>query len=125
MNILGYAFFLLALNIYHEGRGEPLAGQIMICHTVLNRADDDYGKIEEVIFSPYQFSWTADRNKYVKDYAAFMDCKKAVVKCLQQRKRGYTGLGVTHYHGVDITPEWASNLEPVVMIGKHIFYTGD
>ena len=34
------SIFWLALNLYHECRGEPLAGQIAVAHVVMNRAEE-------------------------------------------------------------------------------------
>lgn len=51
---------ILALCIYFEARGEPLAGKIGVGSVVLNRADRNgmYGSgIHGVITRPAQFSW--------------------------------------------------------------------
>ncbi|HVV38809.1 MAG TPA: cell wall hydrolase [Candidatus Paceibacterota bacterium] len=55
----------MALNVYHEGRGEPELGQYMIAYVTLMRAADNRkqwgGKtIKGVVFKGCQFSWTCD-----------------------------------------------------------------
>jgi len=122
MDAILYAVFLLSLNVYHEARGEPLAGQVMVCQTVPNRARGDYGKIESVIYEHKQFTWTADGGKHVTDYNAFMSCKTAVLLCLDERATGNNGGGVTHYHRADIMPYWASEMDLISQIGHHKFY---
>ncbi len=49
--------FWLAVNAYHEARGEPFSGQKAVCHVVLNRASLRKQTVKEVILAPFQFSW--------------------------------------------------------------------
>ena len=59
----------LAKNIYHEARGEGLAGMVGVAQVTLNRADRQYrGKssICGVVHDSNQFSWTADNQKRQK-----------------------------------------------------------
>lgn len=53
---------LLAQNAYHEARGEGAVGQLAVTQVTLARlASGKFGKsVAEVIFSPYQYSWTHD-----------------------------------------------------------------
>jgi hypothetical protein len=53
----------LAMNVYWEGHYEPTNGQVMITNVVMNRAEWNISKVEQVILHPKQFSWTHERNK--------------------------------------------------------------
>ena len=59
------SIFWLALNLYHECRGEPLAGQIAVAHVVMNRAEKRGKSLREIVLQPYQFSVgpTAERGQ--------------------------------------------------------------
>ncbi|WP_419584734.1 cell wall hydrolase, partial [Thiolapillus sp.] len=50
----------LAQNIYHEARGEPVAGQVAVAYVVLNRVARQIRGTDvcEVVWAPHQFSWT-------------------------------------------------------------------
>jgi len=122
MDILHYAIFLMSLNLYHEARGEPIEGQIAICHVVMNRAHDDLYKVEDVIFKPKQFNWTAVKGLRLSDMSAYNKCKDAVMMCMEERKTGMTGEGATHYHTIYVHPYWAYTMEKLYTIGDHIFY---
>ena len=50
----------LALNVYHEARGEVIEGQIAVAHVTLNRVNHSYfpETICDVVYQNRQFSWT-------------------------------------------------------------------
>ena len=50
----------LAMNIYHESRGERLEGQIAVAQVTINRMEHTKwpSTICEVVYQPKQFSWT-------------------------------------------------------------------
>ena len=50
----------LAMNIYHEARGERMEGQIAVAQVTLNRAAHEEwpSTICDVVYQPKQFSWT-------------------------------------------------------------------
>lgn len=77
MTILEAALMCLSLNIYHEARGENLAGQRAIAQVTMNRANGKKENICNVVFSPKQFSWTnslvlVSKEKRLKNYPRFM-----------------------------------------------------
>ena len=53
----------MALNMYHEARGEGRLGMLAVGWVVLNRmADKAYPEtVAEVIYQGCQFSWVCDR----------------------------------------------------------------
>ncbi len=55
----------MALNVYHEARGEKELGQMMVAYVTLKRAEDNRSMwggrtILGVVFKKKQFSWTDD-----------------------------------------------------------------
>jgi len=52
----------LALNIYHEARGEPLAGQFAVAYVTMNRVVSARypSSVCSVVWQHRQFSWTQD-----------------------------------------------------------------
>jgi len=52
----------LALNIFHESRGEPLLGQLAVANVTMNRQQVNPDlSICSIVYSPNQFEWTAKR----------------------------------------------------------------
>ena len=52
----------LALNIYHEARGESLEGRLAVAAVTMNRVRDKRfpDRVCEGVWQPRQFSWTHD-----------------------------------------------------------------
>lgn len=44
------ALLCLALNVWHESRGEDLAGQYAVAFVTINRAKESHADICEVVF---------------------------------------------------------------------------
>ncbi len=110
----------LTLNVYHEARSEPQAGQVAVAHVTLNRAQERNLPIREVVTQPYQFSWTMQKDSYIpEDTRAFLQCLQSVYIALQT---GDITQGATHYHLDSIDPYWASEYTYVSQIGSHKFY---
>lgn len=55
--ILNTALLCMALNVYHESRGESIAGQIAVAQVTMNRAGQERN-VCNVALEPNQFSWT-------------------------------------------------------------------
>ena len=130
------AILCLALNIYHEARGEPLNGQHAVAQVTMNRAGRDPSRVCEVVFKPYQFSWadpltTASSlkvrkrlaNHYMpKERKSWLMAKDIARWTVTGYISDFTG-GATHYHANYITqPNWARKKKRLVSIGKHHFY---
>lgn len=70
--MLTAAAICLALNVFHEARGESVKGQYAVAFVTMNRTDsesDDPSKVCNVVFKKDQFTWTAD---YKKPSARFL-----------------------------------------------------
>ena len=125
----------LALNVYHEARGEPLAGQYAVAEVTMNRvASPRYpNTVCEVV---YEKNWDYIRHRYVAGFSwtEFDSVAKLKEKTWQQAwdvanavyfKRYVPKLqGVLFYHARRIRPSWARGRRPVARIGRHVFYKG-
>ena len=124
----------MALNIYHEARGEPLQGKIAVGHVVLNRvaARQWPGKICEVIKQGgqqrryrCQFSWFCDgRPDTPQDVAAWRE-SLLVAMLIRQGATDDPTKGALWYHADYVSPYWSKVFTPYRKIGSHIFYVRD
>ena len=134
----------LALNMYHEARGQGTAGELAVTTVVMNRVNDSRfpnticgvvkqgptrpsWKDPKILFPikhKCQFSWYCDgksdkpRNK--KTYAKMLDFADAILN----NKLLYLDItdGATHYHADYVNPSWAKTKTKTVEIQDHIFY---
>jgi spore germination cell wall hydrolase CwlJ-like protein len=121
----------LALNIYHEARGEPLQGKIAVAHVVLNRvaASRFPGQVCDVIKQGgerrryrCQFSWWCDgRSDKPRDLVAWRE-SLLIALLIRRGAADDPTEGALWYHADTVRPYWADLLKPRTKIGKHIFY---
>lgn len=115
--------YWLALNIYHEARGEPLEGKVAVAHVTIARATKRRLGVEWAVKQPHQFSWYSDaKPDDIKDHESFVDCMEAALIAMDQRLKGDTMQGADHYHTTSIDPNWNRRMKVVATIGNHIFY---
>lgn len=132
--ILESALLCLALNVYHEARGEMIPGQYAVAQVTLNRANGDQNKVCETVVAKNQFSWTKqmlarkDAKRYVlkkqglpRDANAWALAKHIARYTLEHRPIDGTN-GATHYHTTQVRPVWRTSLKYVKRIGRHVFY---
>lgn len=113
----------LALNIYHEARGEPIDAQMLIAEVTINRAVERGETICEVVWDKNQFSWTSDKlSDRPKDIQAYTQSTMLAVQALSNPS-SLLGSGANHYHEASIKPFWAKNMTLLGQYGNHIFYT--
>lgn len=114
----------LAMNIYHEARGESIAGQIAVAQVTMNRvAHKDWPEtVCKVVYQKKQFSWThtiKDHTPYNNDaWKTAIDIAK---KVYADDEDDYVH-GAVFYHADYVEPYWAKSYEEVTRIGTHIFY---
>jgi len=126
----------LATNIYFEGRGETLAGQIAIAEVTLNRVeskrfpDTICGVVYQAetyesgfpIRHRCQFSWYCDGLKeIITDEDAWQKAYNTAFM-ITQIKRPELTQGSLYYHSIRVSPEWRKEKEYVITVGEHIFY---
>lgn len=114
---------LIALNIYHEARGETVEGKLAIAHVTLNRADVADISVEEVVMADSQFSWTNQLDNYdPKNTSEYAECIRIAKMAFYTEDNTNDA---TYYHKYDIMPHWANTYAYIGRIGNHVFYEGD
>ena len=121
----------LALNIYHEARGEPLDGRVAVAQVVMNRVGDPEfpGQVCEVVRQGgersrdrCQFSWWCDgRGDRPDDLAAWTGSKDLARRILAGSVDDPTG-GALWYHADHVSPDWDMDIIRQAKIGRHVFY---
>lgn len=127
----------LALNLYHEARGEDYKGIVAVAHVVLNRVNSKHypNEICDVIFqarksrhtnkilrNKCQFSWFCDgKNDKPRDQEAWSKMKEIAAYVLVNQRRDPTR-GALLYHANYVKPYWAKKRTATAKIGQHLFY---
>jgi len=135
--MISVAIICLALNIYHEARNQPVAGQIAVSEVVLNRVKDTKypNTICEVVYqakyeegsnlpirNQCQFSWYCDgKSDKPTDIDAYRWALTLSGRILNGEFAPLTN-GAIHYHSTKVDPEWTIRKEKVTQIEDHIFY---
>lgn len=129
----------LATAIYHEARGEPARGQLVVGRVILNRVASRYypDTICEVVYQNVhmrnrcQFSFACDGiPKRVTEKRVWRDIERRaewLLNCVgendcEESKRHGEIWTSTHYHADYVHPFWADVLARTGRIGRHIFY---
>ena len=144
--------YCLAMNVYHEAKSEPLAGQYAVADVTINRTlDTRYpNTVCEVVMqarmkeswktkqypdlpnserkyipvrNKCQFSWYCDgKSDAVRDGDAWRKAQEVAYRIVVEKK--YRGIteGSTHYHATYVSPRWAKSFDLVGRVGAHIFY---
>lgn len=131
-------FTCLALNVYHESRGESVDGQIAVGFVTLNRVASDRfpnticGVVKQAklwngnpVRDRCQFSWWCDgRSDKPRNKEAWLKAKAVAYGVLDAYKR--SGKDITNgsmwYHADYVNPKWSKNLLQTVRFDDHIFY---
>lgn len=121
----------LALNIYHEARGEDEKGQAAVAHVTLNRAADPRypDNICEVVTQrnsrACQFSWVCLKSSWrAYDRESFRKALSVALETLEGRWNDPTR-GATYFISTRIgVPDWARRLRQTAVIGGHRFFRG-
>lgn len=121
----------LALNVYHEARGEDLVGQAAVAHVTLNRVadrrypDDICGVVTQGTARACQFSWFCNSNSNrAYDRDSFRRALRVTLDVLTGNLDDPTR-GATHFVSTRISlPGWARRLRQTATIGGHRFFRG-
>ncbi|MFT3689780.1 cell wall hydrolase [Paenirhodobacter sp.] len=118
----------LATAVYHEARGEPLAGQQAVAEVILNRVDDAAfpktvcGVVNQRSGRGCQFSYVCDgRSDKPSNMAAYRQAQKIARAMLDGQPRTLTD-GATYFHTTAVKPSWSRRFERTAKIGAHLFY---
>lgn len=117
------SLFCLALNIYHEARGEPEVGQLAVAIVTLNRSVSRNKNVCEIVLEKEQFSWyntrprlVAPRDKYSWEKAKIIAKKSVRIHKLNNFDN------IQYFHTRNVNPAWSKDFNQVMIIGNHIFY---
>lgn len=133
------AVMCLALNLYFEARDQPVAGQLAVGFSTMNRvADKRYpstvcGVVQQAkyyrwdkkhpILNQCQYSWFCDgKSDIPMDDKAMLEAT-ILAQNIYYGKLPDNSRGATHYHATWIdAPYWTKDMTIVLTIGQHIFY---
>lgn len=124
----------LALDVYREGRGEPIDGQIAIAMSVLNRVHKPcwWGNdVLSVLFKKWQYSSLTDpRDKQLTIWPSKKD--EVWKQCLRVASDAIYGISKdpaphadSYFDDSIPAPKWATNDKFVCKIGRLTFYNID
>jgi len=129
--------YCLALNVYHEARGEDYLAQLAVADVTINRVESDKfpNSVCEVISEAQteinwrgdavpirhkcQFSWYCDGLD--DEPKPGVGWNNAMAVASNGNYRGITK-GALFYHSVDVEPFWSRSFTRLGSIGNHIFY---
>lgn len=130
----------LAINTYHEARGQSTAGQIAVMFVVLNRAKSPYfpNTICDVVTEgptyvnwkgntwpvrdKCQFSWYCDgMSDTIEDKRSYNNIMRLAKRVALGNDIDYTE-GSLFYHADYVKPDWHLSYRRVTQIDNHIFY---
>ncbi|MCI0506943.1 MAG: cell wall hydrolase [Gammaproteobacteria bacterium] len=126
----------LAMNVYHEARGEPLLGQYAVAIVTMNRVNSDRYP-DDVCRVVYQANWSSVQQRYVAAFSWTLDrledipenshaWNKAYEIAEQVYQDEHSGemrvKDALFYHADYVKPRWAVKKMRVAKIGRHIFY---
>jgi spore germination cell wall hydrolase CwlJ-like protein len=125
----------VALAIYFEAQSEPALGQIAVAQVIYNRLEDSrypdtacdvvkqgHYQNDKPIRNQCQFSFYCDgksdepTDKLAWYNAIYFAGLSTFIKDNTE--------GATHYHSIQVFPEWAYAGKRTAKINGHIFYTG-
>ena len=124
----------LAMNIYHEARGEPLPGKYAVAAVTMNRVKsnkhpNDVCKVvykrawhKKKKYFVSAFSWTSDQKSDVPQNSKYWLEAVQIAKDVYSDKKKTEAKGALFYHADYVSPRWAVNKVKIAKIGRHIFY---
>ena len=115
----------LAVAVYMEARGEPLAGQYAVAEVVMNRVESKRfpNDVCSVVSQKHQFSFLWDGKQFpgIRNKKAW-ERAETVARYTLRHKPQYTG--ACHYTRKNIRRVWMKDLTRVAVIGNHKFMQG-
>jgi spore germination cell wall hydrolase CwlJ-like protein len=104
----------IADAVYWEARGEPLAAQIGVASTILNR-----GRPCEVIHEPHQFSFRAKKRRVRSEIRAWSQACEVAILTASGAVARYDS---THFHDTSASPRWTQGMTFLGQAGAMKFY---
>lgn len=116
---LSAALLCLALNVYHESRGEPLEGQMAVAYVTHRRAKAKPENYCKVVYDRKQFSWTSAPGPVDRRSPAW---RTAVAVSKTFLFFPDASRGASYFHAARVRPAWRHSFKLVGRIGSHLFY---
>lgn len=114
--------------VYYEARGETKRGQQAVATVVLNRVKNPNfpktvcGVVFQRAAGTCQFSFACDGSmRRGREVGAWEEARKIAARALS----GYVLRDVgsaTHFHTLDVSPDWGPKMLRVATVGLHVFY---
>lgn len=115
----------LALNIYHESRGEDTRARWAVGFVTLNRVKSSKfaDTVCRVVWAKSQFSWTTRRTGTLvpKETNAWFDAQKKGYLLYSEQYTEDPTSGADHFYVATIKPSWSRRLVSKMRIGAHMF----
>ncbi|HZZ32110.1 MAG TPA: cell wall hydrolase [Phenylobacterium sp.] len=119
----------LTQAVYFEARGETLRGQAAVAQVVLNRvANPSFPKtVCGVVFQGAathgcQFSFACDGSmRHGREADAWDRARQVAERALSGVRLANIG-SATHFHTIDVQPDWGPQMLRVAQVGLHVFY---
>ena len=132
----------LAQNIYHEARGETIAGQVAVAWVTLNRMEADKfpntlcGVVKQArtdskgnpLRNQCQFSWYCDgKSDRIRNQREWEDVQLITNVVLIDWARASRSpvANATFYHADYVEPYWANSFTEIATVDNHIFYVNE
>ncbi len=121
----------LTYTLYFEARGESINGQRAVADVVLNRkASRQFpnticGVTHQGGSNRYQcqFTYLCDGiEETIREIKVYYEIGRLSSEILASGNRVDKTKGATHYHTVNVRPDWADSSKRTTRIGSHIFY---
>lgn len=126
----------LALNMYHEARGEGFEAMQLVGEVTLNRVDNEHfpDKICDVVYQARldrrgnpirhkcQFSWYCDGRSDKPQDQEMWEAALEIATGLVDGTLTLIGIDATHYHTTSVNPSWSRRYTEIGRHGNHIFY---
>lgn len=131
-SVIGYAgqvdkeINCLAMNIYHEARGEPDDGQLAVALVTMNRVYSGRypNTVCEVVWQASQFSWTIDySDQEIPDTTSWHKANEIASRVFKKYAtiRDHTKGALYYYAPKKVYPSWARFKQVTRTIGGHVF----
>jgi len=114
--------------VYYEARGETKRGQQAVATVVLNRVKNPSfpktvcGVVFQRAAGTCQFSFACDGSmRRGREADAWQDARRIAARALS----GYVLRDIgsaTHFHTIDVAPQWGPRMLRVAQVGLHVFY---
>jgi spore germination cell wall hydrolase CwlJ-like protein len=122
--MIAESLLCLALNLYHEARGEGPDGMMAVAQVTLNRVHhpDWPDTICEVVYQTSQFSWTNGKTEHPGDSEEWTFAKAVTIDVLIGDAHSVLDHRALFFHATSVQPVWADDMLLLGQIGDHKFY---